>query len=413
MSNVKDLFLSRLTDNYNKHENSNVNKLVELTTKHIQDNEDLLSKIGEWIDIDQAEGTTLDMHGRNVQQERGQASDDVYRVLIKSKIKRNLSDGSINTIIDFLSFILNINPSEVIINELWEEGINLKPLTLDFKNKISASTEDNPNIIKRAWSTVLENPNSTQFTERSTGTYGNYSVLDNAIDVLQTSNVGEMSQALISFDLIRGIEKSYGIIPGATTTDKVTWLKNNILSVTGSYWGFGSSSTGNKINFSAWHTTNNNWTTNTTYNTRSFIEKLEITLDGSLPNSIDVNGFVYFLAYSEPSNGTASVINSDYVNLEVKFKSTAELVTNTDKQYAGLHINVPGGALSATGLSISQFGKLVNTVTAAGVKANVLFEGTFSFSADYNNSELNSEHGFDGGTLGFTFDPSEDTELPI
>lgn len=182
---------------------------MKLTAHHIQENEDTLFRIADWRDIDQAEGHVLDRIGSNVNQQRGQLPDEVYRVLIKSKIKRSLSDGSINTLIDFLSFILQINTREVNINELWESG---KP--------------------------------------------------------------------------------------------------------------------------------------------------------------------------------------------------------------AALHINVPGGAINQTGLSLKQFGRLINLVVAAGVRAEVLFAGTFSFSSDYRESEM-SPHGFadddltTGGTLGYIYDPSEDIDLPI
>lgn len=109
-------------------------KLVELTTKHIQENQDVYERIEEWRDVDKAEGKVLDMHGRDVRQNRGQLSDNVYRVLIKSKIKRGLSDGSIDTIIDFMSFILQVDPEEIEVNELWSEG---KPAVLDIKAPVA------------------------------------------------------------------------------------------------------------------------------------------------------------------------------------------------------------------------------------------------------------------------------------
>lgn len=203
-------FVDRLTDNYNKNENSNVYKLLQLAAEHIQENEDTLNRIMNWRDIDQAEGVTLDLIGRNVRQNRGQAPDEVYRILIKSKIKRNFSNGSINTLIDFLSFILQIDKKEVVIHELYEVG-----------------------------------------------------------------------------------------------------------------------------------------------------------------------------------------------------------------QPATLKIDLPIGAIAKTGLTRNQFGALVNIVTVAGVKANVLFEGTFSFSADYYNSEYDNPNGFaddagtTGGTLGDSYDPGNDYELPL
>lgn len=123
MSNeVLDKFVERLTDSYSKNPESNVYKLMSIAAGIIQENEDTLNRIGDWRDVDQAEGVALDMLGQNVRQNRGQAPDEVYRILIKSKIKRNLSNGSINTLIDFLSFILQIPKTSVKVNELWKVG---------------------------------------------------------------------------------------------------------------------------------------------------------------------------------------------------------------------------------------------------------------------------------------------------
>jgi hypothetical protein len=120
---VLDRLIDRLTSNYNKEIGSNVRKLMELTANPIQENEDALTRIMNWRDIDQAEGKVLDRIGDSVSQERGALTDSIYRVLIKSKIKRSLSNGSIDTLIDFLSFILQVRPEEVRIRELWQDGL--------------------------------------------------------------------------------------------------------------------------------------------------------------------------------------------------------------------------------------------------------------------------------------------------
>lgn len=122
MSSVHKKLLSRLPDNLNKSPNSNISKLMQLVAHHSQEKRDLLNRIDEWRDIDKAEGETLDRIGRNVQQPRGQASDEVYRIMIKARIIRNLSNGSINTIIEYLSLLLQIDKQQVQVKELWQEG---------------------------------------------------------------------------------------------------------------------------------------------------------------------------------------------------------------------------------------------------------------------------------------------------
>jgi hypothetical protein len=119
LGEVLDKFINRLTDAYSKNPGSNVHKLMQLTAEHIQENEDGLKKITDWRDVDQSEGKALNRVGRNVNQNRGQLTDEVYRVMIKAKIKRSLSNGSVDTLIDFLSFVLSIPKEDVEITELW------------------------------------------------------------------------------------------------------------------------------------------------------------------------------------------------------------------------------------------------------------------------------------------------------
>lgn len=210
MNEVLNKFIERLTSNYGTKSTNNVHKLMQLTAEHIQENEDTLKKIAAWNDIDQAKGKVLDRIGSDLQQDRGLLPDETFRILIKSKMKRSLSSGSIDTLIDFLSFVLQIPAKSVEIRELWPEGKN-----------------------------------------------------------------------------------------------------------------------------------------------------------------------------------------------------------------ASLYINVPADAVTPTGLSLRQFGELINLVVAAGVRAEVLFEGTFSFSSDYENSEFDNAAGFAddeqtiGGTMGYVYDPSKNIDLPI
>ena len=123
MSSVYDKLIQRLTNNYAKDPNSNIGKILQLLAYPLQEHQDTRDKIEEYRDIDLAEGVTLDRIGGNVQQPRGQANDAIYRIMLKAKIKANLSDGTINTVIDYISFILQIDPSEVEVHETWEDNV--------------------------------------------------------------------------------------------------------------------------------------------------------------------------------------------------------------------------------------------------------------------------------------------------
>jgi hypothetical protein len=120
--NILNDMIRRLTDNYKKDSESNIGKLLNIVASELEDTKEAINKTGLYRDIDQAAGATLDRIGLNVQQFRGQATDPVYRILIKSKISRNLSDGSINTLIRVLSITLDINPNQIQVRELWQDA---------------------------------------------------------------------------------------------------------------------------------------------------------------------------------------------------------------------------------------------------------------------------------------------------
>ncbi|MFP7737456.1 hypothetical protein ACLHDF_29980 [Priestia aryabhattai] len=135
---------------------------------------------------------------------------------------------------------------------------------------------------------------------------------------------GLMAQTLFSFNLIEEIERKIGKIPGSTVADKVTWLKSNIVRLTGTWYGFGSSVGGNKASFANWRVDVNSWNSQTSH-TKSTVTSLSQSIDPTLvPLRIDTDGFVHFLAYAEASDGiTASIINTDYVELEIELKPNA------------------------------------------------------------------------------------------
>ncbi|PDO11566.1 MAG: hypothetical protein BLM47_00040 [Candidatus Reconcilbacillus cellulovorans] len=129
MITVQDM-LRRLTDVFRKDPDSNIGKLMAIFAEQLQKLEQTVQRVEEWRDIDKAEGTTLDRIGENVGQPRGVATDEIYRILIKSKIARNLSKGDINTIITVLATALNTDPSEIRIVEMYNDPIAPEPATI-------------------------------------------------------------------------------------------------------------------------------------------------------------------------------------------------------------------------------------------------------------------------------------------
>lgn len=122
--------LKKFTDVFNKNENSNLGKIIQIFSQQLQDIEQTNIRIKDWRLVDNARGVALDLLGENVKQPRGIATDEVYRVLVKSKIARNLSTGDINTIIRVLSLALDAEPSAIRIQEKWNDPLEPEPAAI-------------------------------------------------------------------------------------------------------------------------------------------------------------------------------------------------------------------------------------------------------------------------------------------
>lgn len=122
--------LKKLTDVFTKNPNSNIGKLFTIVAGPIHDLEITIRTIEEWRDIDTAKGTTLDLIGGNVGQLRGAASDEIYRIMIKSKIARNLSKGDVNTIIRVIALAVGADYSEIKIQQKFSDPVDPEPAAL-------------------------------------------------------------------------------------------------------------------------------------------------------------------------------------------------------------------------------------------------------------------------------------------
>lgn len=117
MSEWKDNHIENLPDCFAKSTDSNNYKILEIEKRTVNEFRDNLQEIYNSLDLDLAFGATLDLYGELVGQERGRAGDDQYRMMIKAKIFRNLSNGSLPSIVDSLARTLNCDKSKIIITE--------------------------------------------------------------------------------------------------------------------------------------------------------------------------------------------------------------------------------------------------------------------------------------------------------
>jgi hypothetical protein len=219
------------------------------------------------------------------------------------------------------------------------QGKNEKPILIrveDFQNKVPGSTVENPHTAKSnhgKTDTSLQNPSSTSFFEPSQAMYNDrLSKQDGAVWDSSVTGNGYIAQQLFSFNLIEAIERNVGKIPGNTTADKVTWLKNNIAKLTFNWWGRGESPNGYKASLVIWKANTSSWhTAGAVFHNNGSITKISASSspsysDNTPNNNIDSNGFIHFLAYAEASNGvTASTIFTDRVELEIELNQNAQL----------------------------------------------------------------------------------------
>lgn len=119
MYSVKQL-VSLFTDHFRKDEESNTYKLMQLFSDELQLLEETNNRIIEWRNIDKAEGKQLDLIGQNIVQPRGTATDEVYRIMLKTKIARNLADGTLNGLITAIAYVLQVDKREIKVTEMWD-----------------------------------------------------------------------------------------------------------------------------------------------------------------------------------------------------------------------------------------------------------------------------------------------------
>jgi hypothetical protein len=106
-----------ITSNYDKIDGSNIHKVLKFISDEFEEVKETFKTIEDWENLNNAEGNALNLYGENILQFRGQATDAVYRALIRSKVSRDSSTGDYNTILEVLSMLLNAEVTEFSIDE--------------------------------------------------------------------------------------------------------------------------------------------------------------------------------------------------------------------------------------------------------------------------------------------------------
>ncbi|MGC7873916.1 hypothetical protein ACPUYX_20805, partial [Desulfosporosinus sp. SYSU MS00001] len=231
----------------------------------------------------------------------------------------------------------------------WNGGYNTQPLRVLPYNTYADATTANGKVMQvqqvqvidltatfgagnepsQAWCDanlpfVATSGTTSAWVESSQTNYTQLATLDNSSYSISTNVNGVKPQELYQWNLIRAFEDVYGTIPttGTDTASKVNWLKNNVSKVTCNAYGYGVSPLGNKAYLDIW--ANSAWT-GSTGNTSNNTVSLYSRATSNISTVIDSNGFVYFIAYTDASDGTtASTIYTDYIQLQLTFKPSIQ-----------------------------------------------------------------------------------------
>lgn len=154
MYGVKDI-VNLFTDRFigGKEEGSNLYSLMSVYSDELMLLKETNDRIMDWRNIDNAEGKQLDLIGRDLLKPRGTATDAQYRIMLKTKIAQNLADGTINGLINAMSYALQLPKSEILVTELWEvldmpAALALEALTPEKVKDANFTQQDFQNLLK-------------------------------------------------------------------------------------------------------------------------------------------------------------------------------------------------------------------------------------------------------------------------
>lgn len=116
----RDNYAKNLPDAFRKTKESNNAKILEIEKSALDKLRETISAVYDSLDIDKATGKSLDLFGDMVGQNRGTATDEQYRAMIKSKICRNLANADHNSIINAICVVFSCEPSDVLLVEAEE-----------------------------------------------------------------------------------------------------------------------------------------------------------------------------------------------------------------------------------------------------------------------------------------------------
>lgn len=104
---------------------TNIGKLFALSGWGFDIIHDQTEKVRLWDDIDVMEGETLTRYGNGFGVARGEAGDEIYRIMIKVKIIAMLAAGDLDTIILSAASLFGVSAEDISFQEVYPAKIYL------------------------------------------------------------------------------------------------------------------------------------------------------------------------------------------------------------------------------------------------------------------------------------------------
>lgn len=244
----------------------------------------------------------------------------------------NARIDEINKKIDDNDVFTKAESSANVIYQLIGKDITEITFTLNFKNKKTNSLVENPNKARASANNNLITP-TTVLNDHSQERYNSVSEIDKNYMAILLETANQRAQSLFEFAILEEVIRHLGVdffeLQGLTTLkDQTTFLRSKMTNIQSDIWGKGVSQKGNKFYYTTFDNRGNNWGSLVT-NESNTVEKTSLIISQSdLEIYLSDSGNMYFLAYSEPTDGTlATQLYIDYVELSFKLRvSTRDVI---------------------------------------------------------------------------------------
>ncbi len=104
---------------------TNIGKLFSVLSWGLNSVQEQAELIKLWDNIDYAHGSVLDRYGANFGVKRMSSDDNMYRLAIRIKVIAQLSGGDINTVVRAASALLDVEPTDILLEEIYPAKISL------------------------------------------------------------------------------------------------------------------------------------------------------------------------------------------------------------------------------------------------------------------------------------------------